>query len=126
MDIREGDRSRNNKLIFLTAGVVLMLIILSLQTQPDGKVVRISVGDNSFQLANTLTKEGILFNPLAGKDGIIVDYTPVTPFERLNSKHQGSRYEIYFEEGKVGKIIWLSKDDRKLGELLYVKISTHL
>ena len=123
MDIREGDRSRNNKLIFLTAGVILMLIILSLQTQPDGNFVKISVGDSSFEIANKLNKMGISFKPIEGADGILVDYSPTTPFERLNNKHLGSRYEIYFEDGKVAKIVWLNKDGRQLGELIYVKVA---
>ncbi len=122
MEIREGDRSRNNKLIFLTAGVVLMLIILSMQTHNDDDLVKINVGDSSFQLANRLSEKGVYFESLTHADGIKVRYTPVTPFDRLNNKHQGSRYEIYFEGGKVAKIIWLSESDRKLGELLYVKV----
>jgi hypothetical protein len=123
MEIKEGSRSRNNKLIFITAGVVLMLIILSLlQTQPNVKVVKISVGDSNFQIANMLSQEGVVFKPLEGEEGIIVDYIPTNAFARLNEKYTGSRYEIYFDEGKVVKIIWRAKDDGQLASLLFVKV----
>ncbi|MEN8258791.1 MAG: hypothetical protein ABFS09_13090 [Thermodesulfobacteriota bacterium] len=127
MEIREGSRSRNNMLIFLTAGVVLLLIILSLlQSQQNTKVVKISVGDSSFQVANMLSREGVVYKPLEGKEGIIVDYIPANAFARLNKKHTGSRYEIHFAEGKVVKIIWRAKDNRQLASLLFVKVVAKL
>ncbi len=125
MEIREGSRSRNNKLIFITAGVILMLIILSLQTQPESKIVTINIGDSSYQVANMLTGEGIAFSVLMSErgEGIIVEYTPVTSFERLNKKKTGSQYEIYFAEGQVSRIVWRSKDKEKSTDLLFVKVA---
>ncbi len=124
MEIREGSRSRNNKLIFITAGVILMLILLSLQTQPKGKVVKISVGDSSFQVANMLTRAGIAFKSLVveGGEGIVVDYSPVSPLARLNTKGAGSHYEIFFGKGKVAEIIWRDKHGEKLASLLSAQV----
>lgn len=124
MEIRQGSRRRNNKIIFITAGVIFLLILLSLQTGPKGKVVKISVGDSSFQVANLLTQEGIVFSPLAMEEGegLVVDYTPVSPLARLNKKAAGSHYEISFVDDKVAEIVWRDKQGAKLGSLLSAKL----
>ncbi|MBU0679857.1 MAG: hypothetical protein KKD73_00390 [Proteobacteria bacterium] len=124
MDMREGSRSRNNKLIFITAGVIFVLSIFSLQTQPGGKVVKIDVGDSSFQVVNMLSREGVAFKilPVDEGEGVVVDYTPVSPLERLNKKYSGSRYEVHFIENRVARIVWRDKDNRHVGNLLSVKI----
>jgi hypothetical protein len=124
MDIREGSRSRNNKLIFITAGMIFLLSILSLQTQPDGKVVKIDAGDSSFQVVTMLSMEGVAFKtlPVDEGEGVVVDYTPVSPLDRLNKKYRGSRYEIHFLENRVARIVWRDKNNRQLGDLLSVKI----
>lgn len=124
MEIREGSRSRNNKLIFITAAVIFLLTVLSLQTQPNGTVVKVSVGDSSFQVANLLNREGVAFSPLPSEvgDGLAVDYTPLTSWARLNKKNAGSHYEILFADGKVVNIIWRDRQGKELGSRLYIKV----
>ncbi len=124
MEIREGSRRRNNKIIFITAGVIFLLILLSLQTAPDGKVVKVSVGDDSFQVANMLSRERIPFTAMTLEkgEGVVVDYTPVSALARLNKKTAGSRYEIYFAEGKVAAIVWRDQQGKELGRRLFVKL----
>ncbi len=127
MEIREGSRRRNNRIIFITAGVIFLLIILSLQSQPNGELVKINVGDSSFKVANMLTQEGIAFRPLAGEEGgIIVDYTPVSALDRLKKREAGSRYEIRFVDGKVAMIIWRDRQGKELGRRLFVTVMAPL
>lgn len=124
MEIREGSRRRNNKIIFITAGVIFLLIILSMQTQPTGKVLKISVGDSSYEVANMLTREGVTFKPLSGEvgGGIVVDYTPVSALDRLDRQTKNSRYEIRFDHEKVVEIVWLDANDKERSRLLFIKI----
>ncbi|MDR9500517.1 MAG: hypothetical protein RI601_01835 [Desulfurivibrionaceae bacterium] len=115
-------RSRNNTIIFITAGAILLLVFLSGQIGPDGRVVKISVGDPSYQVANMLSREGIAFAPLTDKEGVVVAYTPHSPWVRLSKKGAGSSYEIHFDDNKVVDIVWRDRHGNELGRRLFVEI----
>lgn len=124
MEFKEGSRARNNKIIFITSGIIVLLTLFSLQNKPLGKVVVVSVGDDSFQVANMLSKEGVPFTALAGEagEGVVVAYTPLSAWSRLHKKRLGSRYDIRFGEGQVAEIIWRDRHGKELGSLLFVKV----
>lgn len=124
MEIRLGSRQRNNKLIFITSAVFFLLTLLSLLTLPGGPVVKISLGDSSFQVANRLTAAGIVFKALVEEkgQGIVVEYTPDTAFARLNKKRAGSFYEICFSDDKVVDIVWRDRQGKEIGHRLFVKV----
>lgn len=124
MAIRQGSRRRNNRIIFLSAMVIILLFLLSLQPPPDGEVVTISVGDSSYQVANRLTEAGVGFRPLSapGDGGLVVAYTPVTSFDRLLKKGEGSVYEILFGKQRVTAIVWRDSSGKALGRPLSVKV----
>ncbi|MDA3786643.1 MAG: hypothetical protein PF568_07160 [Deltaproteobacteria bacterium] len=122
MENSQKSRSRNNKIIFITAGAILLLVFLSWQIGPDGRVVKISVGDPSYQVANMLSREGIAFAPLAEKEGVVVAYTPHSPWARLNKKWADSSYEIHFGANKVVHIVWRDRHGNELGRRLFVEI----
>lgn len=124
MEIRLGSRQRNNKLIFITSAVFFLLTLLSLLYSPGGTVVKVSLGDSSFQVANRLTAAGIVFKALAEEkgQGIVIEYTPATAFARLNKKRAGSYYEVYLRDDKVVDIVWRDRQGKEIGRRLFVKV----
>lgn len=95
---------RNNKIIFITSGLIGLAIILTLFSSRKIDHLTIRVGDNSLQLANQLQsyKEMVEILP----DHFIVHYIPTTPWNAVNFRRQSSHYKIFFSDGKITKIIW--------------------
>lgn len=124
MEIKQGNRRRNNKLIFITAGVIVLLLILARQPVPNGKLLKIRLGDSVFQVANRLNQAGIAFRSrsAAHGDALVVDYQPVSGLDRLRNRGAGSVYEIYIVDDRVALLVWRAEDGSELGRPVMIRL----
>lgn len=122
MEFEDGGRRRNNRIIVITGGLILLLVLFSWRTAPQTRLVKISLGDDRYQVANLLGREAIPFTLLADGEGLVVAYQPLSPLARLDQKKAGSRYEIHFADGKVAALVWRHRQGKELGRLLFIRL----
>jgi hypothetical protein len=122
MELEDGGRRRNNRIIVITGGLIVLLALFSWRTAPPARMVKIALGDDSYQVASLLSREAIPFTLLAEGEGVVVEYRPLSPLARLDTRKAGSRYEIRFAGGKVTALVWRDRQGTELARLLFIRL----